>query len=398
MQSRPSETETIPASETETYQTLLARAQRRTGGVPAHGIVRHVLSVTSGGDWPVRRDGLEAVLRRIASAHAEEIQILERPRGRLLGIYVTRRRGSRAQRYRTLLRRIEPLDGSCECPDFLRNSLGLCKHLIAVMEQVFAKRGHRNVEYKATLQPAPLSWDPVRPLNGAGDWLARIRWVDGVRNGSLRRWLRANGNTWTVTVPSGPQQRLALVERLIGVLGDGTSEPALHALLLEERTRIAREIEAGRTRTRLHRALRTLKQSLYPYQQEGVDRFLERGRLLLADDMGLGKTAQAIAACHALWHTGHVRRGLLVVPAALKPQWLREWQLFTDAPAAAIDGPPAQRRAAFERRHRGFLLGNYEQLIRDIDLVQNWAPTSSCWTKRSVSRTGPRRPHSPSSA
>src|ERR1700758_2663229 len=40
--------------------------------------------------------------------------------------------------------------------------------------------------------------------------------------------------------------------------------------------------------------------------------------------MGLGKTAQAIAACHALWHTGRVRRGLLVVPASLKPQWLRE--------------------------------------------------------------------------
>src|SRR6266508_3567851 len=67
-----------------------------------------------------------------------------------------------------------------------------------------------------------------------------------------------------------------------------------------------------------------------------VERFLSRGRLLLADDMGLGKTAQAIAACHALWHAGRVRRGLLVVPAALKPQWLREWRLFTDAPAAVI--------------------------------------------------------------
>jgi hypothetical protein len=39
--------------------------------------------------------------------------------------------------------------------------------------------------------------------------------------------------------------------------------------------------------------------------------------------MGLGKTAQAIAACHALSQTGHVRRGLPVVPAALKWQWLQ---------------------------------------------------------------------------
>ena len=175
-------------------------------------------------------------------------------------------------------------------------------------------------------------------------------------------------------VPDAPRQRLALVERLIAALHDSTREPALHALLQQEHARLARDIDAGTTRERLLDALRTLKQTLYRYQHEGVERFLVRGRLLLADDMGLGKTAQAIAACHALWRTGRVRRGLLVVPAALKPQWLREWQLFTDAPAAVIDGTPAQRRAAFARCHRGFLLGDYEQLIRDIDAVDDWAP------------------------
>src|SRR5712691_10403439 len=90
--------------------------------------------------------------------------------------------------------------------------------------------------------------------------------------------------------------------------------------------------------------------------------------------MGLGKTAQAIAACHALWHTGRVRRGLLVVPAALKPQWLREWRLFTDAPAAVIDGNPGQRRAAFDACRRGFLVVNYEQLLRDLGIVRDWNP------------------------
>ena len=56
-----------------------------------------------------------------------------------------------------------------------------------------------------------------------------------------------------------------------------------------------------------------------------------------ATGLGLGKIAQAIAACHALWPTGNVRRGLLIVPAALKPQWPREWQAFTDAPATLVD-------------------------------------------------------------
>ena len=39
-----------------------------------------------------------------------------------------------------------------------------------------------------------------------------------------------------------------------------------------------------------------------------------------------------------------------------------------------VDGTPGQRRAAFEACRRGFLLGNYEQLIRDLDIVREWRP------------------------
>ena len=384
MQSRSSQSETVSIAETETYQVLFARAKGRTGGVPAERIVRHVLSVTRGGDWPVRSDALDAALRRCASAHTDEIQIVGRPPGRLPGLYGTRRAGSRARPYRTLLRRSEPVDGSCDCADFLRNSLGLCKHLIAVLAEAVSKPDRIVIGREAALAP-PLRWDPVRPLNGPGDWLARVRWVAAAPDRDLRRWLRpANGRLpagapaaaggWEIAIPQTPQQRLALVDRLLGVLADGESEPALHALLQQERSRLAREIGAASSRKRLHYALRTLKQSLYPYQLAGVERFLECGRLLLADDMGLGKTAQAIAACHSLWHTGSVKRGLLIVPAALKPQWLREWQAFTDAPATVVEGSPSQRRAAFEACRRGFLLGNYEQLLRDLDVVRDWAP------------------------
>ena len=49
--------------------------------------------------------------------------------------------------------------------------------------------------------------------------------------------------------------------------------------------------------------MKGLKCPLYPYQRDGVKRFLETGQLLLADDMGLGKTAQAIACCDILWRT-----------------------------------------------------------------------------------------------
>ena len=364
-------------SMTEAYPTLLARAQRRTGRLPPELIARHILSMTRGADWPVQRDALEALLRRFAFGRADQLQIVARPpKGRRLGLYATRRPGSPARPYRTLLRRIEPFEGSCDCADFLRSSLGLCKHLLTVLEDVASRRGGLNETGREPIpNSSPLRWDPVRPLTGSGDWLARVGWIGGPPDRGLRRWFRpGTADRWTLDVPATPETRLAVVDVLLGHLGHGHAEPALHALLREDRRRLAREIEGARSVARLREALRSLKQPLYPYQREGVGRFLLRGRLLLADDMGLGKTAQAIAACHVLWRAGRVRRGLLVVPAALKPQWLREWQLFTDAPATVIDGGPAQRRATFDGCRRGFLLGNYEQLIRDLDVVRAWTP------------------------
>jgi hypothetical protein len=361
--------------ETEAYQTLLARARRRTGRVPSELIARHVLSVTLGADWPVQRDALEALLRRFAFGRADRIEVVTRPpQGRRLGLYATGRPGASAP-YRTLLRGVEPVDGSCDCADFVRSALGLCKHLLAVLEDVSSRRGGLADAGREPLPKlSPLRWDPVRPLTGPGDWLARVSWVDGIPDRGVRRWFDRAGERWSLDVPAAPETRRAVVEALLGILGRGHTEPALHALLREDRRRLTREIDGARGLARRRDTLRSLKQPLYRYQRDGVERFLVRGRLLLADDMGLGKTAQAIAACHALWHAGRVRRGLLVVPAALKLQWLREWQLFTDVPATVVDGNPAQRRAVFEACRHGFLLGNYEQLLRDLDLVRSFAP------------------------
>src|SRR5205085_5133478 len=127
-----------------------------------------------------------------------------------------------------------------------------------------------------------------------------------------------------------------------------------YALLRDDRRRLARASRSARDLGRLTTSLRTLKQRLYPYQRDGVERFLRSGRLLLADDMGLGKTAQAIAACHVLWHAGRVRRGLITVPASLKPQWLREWQHFTEVPLTLVDGTRAEREALYRKAKTGF--------------------------------------------
>ena len=116
------------------------------------------------------------------------------------------------------------------------------------------------------------------------------------------------------------------------------------------------------------------KRRLYAYQKEGVRRFLAEGRLVLADDMGLGKTTQAIVASSALFDAGLVQRGLFVVPASLKPQWEREWLAASDAPLQ-----DRRRRRRGEAPHlpgvrSGFLVTNYEQVVRDFEDIVRWAP------------------------
>jgi len=173
-----------------------------------------------------------------------------------------------------------------------------------------------------------------------------------------------------------PEHRLALVEALSGAAAarEVAAPPALLALLRHERQRWAPVLGCRPAPAEVKRALHTLKRSLYGYQQQGVRRFLASGRLLLADDMGLGKTAQAIAACHVLFHLERVERGLLIVPASLKEQWLREWRLFSDAPLAVVDGSPADRAGTYRATRRGFLVTNYEQVLRDLDVIRRFAP------------------------
>jgi SNF2 family DNA or RNA helicase len=134
------------------------------------------------------------------------------------------------------------------------------------------------------------------------------------------------------------------------------------------------------------------KRRLYSYQKQGVARFLAEGRLVLADDMGLGKTTQAIVASSALVEAGLAQRGLLIVPASLKPQWEREWQAVSRSGLRVVEGNAEERRALYAETRRGFLVTNYEQVVRDFDAIAAWNPIWWCWTRHSGSRTGPRAP------
>lgn len=401
--------ERYPQDLSETRAVLLELARRKAGRFPPEVLVEQALAVSEGTDWPSRRAALEALLRRLASAARDELAVTGSPKGRVLGPYALaggpaqpangkgkKRRTPRP--YHTELLSLSPVRGSCDCADYLRGSLGLCKHLLVVLEAVLTsaaqvEQGTRE-NAEAALGPASmpvLRWDPVRPWNGAGDRLQGLSLTGTVGgeamgsrgNGSRRSGSRGGPWSWfregrlEVSKVAHPGHRAALLRSLVDARGEGTlgAESGALALVRAELERAERHEAAKKATPALLRHLRSLERELYPYQREGIERFLERRRLLLADDMGLGKTIQAIGACHALFCSGTIGRGLIIAPAALKAQWVREWQATTSkVPVVAVDGPKDERSRILRSTKRGFLVMNYEQLLRDLREVLRYGP------------------------
>jgi superfamily II DNA or RNA helicase len=363
----------------EARHVLLAAAKGRFGKLPAERIVEHVLQVTDGADWPVQKAALEALKRRFSFAQRDAVSIAARPAGReLLGTYrVARKRSRRDEHagYDVALLQLEPLRVSCNCADFARSSLGLCKHALVVLAAVWREGSPRRGDRATLARPrrAVLTWSPIHPLTGAADRLARLELVSGPRALALEGFVKGKP---APAVLRDPKHRLSFIAGLERALQRNKleAEPAAARVLAEEHDRARERSSSLEAAGKANRALSSLKRKLYPYQRKGVQRLFERGRLLLADDMGLGKTTQAIAACHGLLSAGAIERGLLIVPAALKSQWKREWDATTPTPLGVVEGGPEERSALYARTKRGFLIIGYEQLLRDFEAVARFAP------------------------
>ena len=109
------------------------------------------------------------------------------------------------------------------------------------------------------------------------------------------------------------------------------------------------------------------KGQLWPYQEEAAERMTDRGQMLLGMVMGAGKTPTTLGAIERLVEEGEVDNCLVVVPASLKFQWLREIKKFTDGKAIVIDGTKAQRTAQWRlARNNRYIIVNPETLANDV--------------------------------
>ena len=369
------------STEAEAYQTLLARAHRKTGRVPPELIVRHVLSVTArrrlagparrarGAAPPFRvRPGRRAPDRRAATAGSAPGPLRD-PAPRLVSAPVSHPAPSRRAALGELrLPRFPPkLARPVQAPARRAGGRGL--------ETARPRQGHG-----ASRVPnaSPLRWDPVRPLTGPGDWLAQVRWVDGAPDRGLRRWLRpAKGGGWSAR---GSRGAGAAARRwwtsCSASLRDGHGEPALHALLQEDRRR-DRARDPGRPGPRAasgERSGRSSSRSI-PISARRSSGSSRGGGSCSPTTWASARPRRRSPPATSCGAPGRVRRG----PARRS----RRAQAAVAARVAALHRRPRRRRRRQPRRAprrvrraaaAASSWSNYEQLLRDLDVVRDWTP------------------------
>ena len=110
--------------------------------------------------------------------------------------------------------------------------------------------------------------------------------------------------------------------------------------------------------------------SLRKYQQDAVDRMVERGQMMLAMTMGAGKTPTTLGAIEQMYEEGDIDRALIVVPASLKLQWRDEIKKFTNGRTMVIDGTKKKRERQWRTSGDArYVIVNPETLLNDYKLI-----------------------------
>ena len=266
--------------------------------------------------------------------------------------------------YRLALRGWQPGESYCACPDFRKNTLGTCKHILYALERgrarfpkavqdtpaiveeicVYLRYGKR-LELRLLLpdqleMPAQTLLAPIadKAIDDLRDLLQRIGQVE--RQGT------------SVTIyPDAEEyiQQLLFQQHMAAVMTDIREDPAAHPL---------------------RKTL--LKTELRPYQLDGIAFAAGTGRAVLADDMGLGKTIQGIGVAELLSRHAAVENVLIICPASLKSQWRNEIRRFSHRSVRLVMGSHKERPAQYAG-DQFFTVCNYEQVLRDILAIERVA-------------------------
>ena len=256
----------------------------------------------------------------------------------------------------------------CSCPDFRKNTIGTCKHLIYAIGRIKSKfpagkrRAFKPKQFSLTLQHAPVdSSDSVVPLalrlsppHKLTDEAAAI---GGKLIGKVSAKIEPIVRCCRKLEKAGYQ---------VNIFPDAAEfiDQRLHQHRVES---LVTEIRTDPAEHPLRHSL--LKTTLLPYQMDGVAFAVGAGRAILADDMGLGKTIQGIGVAELLAQQAGIKKVLVICPTSLKSQWASEIHKFCDRDCQLVLGGMAERAEQYDNE-AFFTICNYEQVLRDTMAIE----------------------------
>jgi superfamily II DNA or RNA helicase len=98
------------------------------------------------------------------------------------------------------------------------------------------------------------------------------------------------------------------------------------------------------------------------YQEFGTKYLVRRERTVLGDEMGLGKTIQALAAMVHLGNTEGASHFLVVCPASIIGNWIREIEHRTSIPVRVLHGPGREAQTRLWQQGGGVAITSYATL------------------------------------
>ena len=263
--------------------------------------------------------------------------------------------------YRVALRGWQLGQSYCSCPDFRKNTLGTCKHILHALEKVRRRfsDSQRNRPYRRRDISVHLSYGEELELR-----ILLPPHLDDVTSGIVRP-IRDRPITDLPDLLKRIRQ-LEAHDVAVTVYPDAEEYIQTRLLLL----RIAAKVAEIRRNPKSH-PLRTtlLKVEILPYQLDGIAFAVGAGRAILADDMGLGKTLQGIGMAELLAREADIRKVLVVCPASVKAQWRSEVLRFSRRDCQIVLGSAAGRSGQYENECF-FTICNYEQVLRDIIAIE----------------------------
>ncbi len=259
--------------------------------------------------------------------------------------------------YRIALRGWDPGESYCSCPDFRKNTLGTCKHIMYALERVRKK-------FKQSIRHTPAEINDICVYLRYGRQLQIRMLIPDNLPAQTSKLLKPFKNKAINDLKKLIDciRRIENLDVPVTIYPD--AEEYISQRLFQER--MVKTVAEIRKNPKAHPLRRTLlKAELLPYQLDGVAFAAGAGRAILADDMGLGKTIQGIGVAELLHRQASISKVLVICPASLKSQWRLEIKRFGNRDCQLILGSAKDRPAQYDN-DRFFTICNYEQVLRDF--------------------------------